>query len=361
MSITRVNLPPLLRAATALHPSHSPHHNSPMSFLRSHPSNILISNPHLFSTFLLRRARPRAAAYPNPQNPLTISNPLTLSISNHHLLSRSLHTHATALQKHPRTSSLDYTLTFGGIAATGGMILMYIYLEKPKMSATVDDKLELSFHGVIPHMYRKGHWVIVDGLARPINDNKISNATAKNVGAKGPWEVYISATEVYILAWPDHVVTAVRRNNNILAVQQTSSEDSYIIPAITNRRTTSSGEILPPDDFSKPSFVFNLDSKYESAITQFVLFTFDKFQDLPKLLREGHSVFVKGFINLPLNSIKSDEINKVRSDDNWPKIVTGRTENMECLFSAEAIAKDDEWYNMPGKLLILQYVRNTAE
>ena len=117
------------------------------------------------------------------------------------------------------------------------------------------------------------------------------------------------------------------------------------------RRTASSGDFFTPaDDLLKSEpkmIVFKLDSEYDSKATQFVLFTLDKFQDLSKLLGDGHSVYIKGFTNLPLNSIKSGdiaEINKVNSDDSWPKIVTGKTEKMEYLFLAEAITKDDERY-----------------
>lgn len=54
------------------------HHNSPTSFLRSHPSNILISNPHLFSTFLHRRVRPRATRVSQPFIPQHFKSPLGL-------------------------------------------------------------------------------------------------------------------------------------------------------------------------------------------------------------------------------------------------------------------------------------------
>ena len=133
-----------------------------------------------------------------------------------------------------------------------------------------------------------------------------------------------------------------------------------------NSLTLCSGEIkisTPADDLSNSESkitVFNLDSKFESRTIQLVLFTFDKFQDLPKLLGEGHSVFVKGFLNLSLNSIKSDEINTVRSDDNWHRIVKGKTEKMEYLFVAEAITKDDERY-MPREGVAAAVGRNTVQ
>ena len=101
------------------------------------------------------------------------------------------------------------------------------------MFATVADNLELRFHGLIPHMYRKGHYLVVEGLARPINENKFSNAAAKTVGAKYHYELYLSATEV--LAQPDHVVTALQRNYTILAVKQIYSKDNDKILAKIKR------------------------------------------------------------------------------------------------------------------------------
>ena len=216
MAITRANLPPLLRAATALHPPHY-RHNSLTSFLRSHPPNIIIPNPHLFSTFLHRRVRPRATAYPNPLN---------LSILNQHLVSRSLHTRAIALHKRRRNDDiLLYALIYGGIATAGGiMILLYKMEKKPRMFTTVNRNLELRFFGFIPDMYRKGHGVVVELLARPY---------VKNVRAQGPWEFFISATEV--LAQRHHAATAFQRNKTIITVKKIYSEDSDRILATTTR------------------------------------------------------------------------------------------------------------------------------
>ena len=115
-----------------------------------------------------------------------------------------------------------------------------------------------------------------------------------------------------------------------------------------------SGDFFTPaDDLlkSKPkSIVFELDSGYNSTTAQFILSTFDKFEDLPKLLGEGHSVFILGFTNLPLGWTNDDDcidiINKMSSDDDRYKIVTGKSKNekVEYIFLAEAIKKDDERY-----------------
>ncbi|KAL1819830.1 hypothetical protein ACET3Z_014699 [Daucus carota] len=229
------------------------------------------------------------------------------------------------------------------------------------MLATETDHVEIRFHGLLEDMYREGHGVVVEVLVlvRSIEENKMSNAAAKNVGAKVPLELYISATEVLFEKHP--VLTAMQRNYTILAAKQIYSKDNDKILA-----KTKGGEIkisTPADDLSKSEskrIVIELNSEFDSTITKLVLFTLDKFQDLPKLLGEGHSVFVKGFINLSLNSIKSDEINKVRSDDNWPKIVTGKTEKGEYVFLAEAITKDDERY-MPREAVAAAIGRNIAE
>ncbi|KAL1819834.1 hypothetical protein ACET3Z_014703 [Daucus carota] len=213
------------------------------------------------------------------------------------------------------------------------------------MFATLNHKLEFRFLGIIPHMYRKGHRVVVEGLARPY---------ATNVRPNGPWEFFISATEV--LDQPHHAATAFQRNHTILTVKKIYSEDSDIVLAATNRRTNLSGDFFTPaDDLlkSKPkSIVFELDSEYNSTTAQFVFSTFDKFQDVPKLLGEGHSVFIEGFTNLPLGSTNYDnidKINKVSSDDNGHKIVTGKSKNeiVEYIFIAQAIKKDDERYISP--------------
>ena len=132
-------------------------------------------------------------------------------------------------------------------------------------------------------------------------------------------------------------------------------QDKIVILFVTlicfNSLTTSSGEIkipIPDDDLSKSGskrIVPDFNSEpADPRIIQLVLFTFDKFQDLPKLLGEGHSVFIQGFTNLPLNSNMNDII-RVRSDiNNWHRIVKGKTEKMEYLLVAEAITKDDERY-----------------
>ncbi|XP_017246368.1 uncharacterized protein LOC108217964 [Daucus carota subsp. sativus] len=358
MAITRINLPPLLRAAishrdaTALHPPHIPHHyshNSATSFLRSHPPNILLSNPHLFSPFLYHRVRPRAAAYPNP---------LSLSISNQPLVSRSLHTRATVLHKRRRTDNiLRYALTFSCIATAGGIILWYKNLQKPRIFTTLNHKLEFRFMGIIPHMYRKGHCVVVEGLARP---------GAKNVRHNGPWKFFISATEV--LDQPHHPTTAFQRNKTILTVKKIYSQDSEIVLAASYRDTNLSGDFFTPaDDLFKSEpkmIVFKLDSEYDFKVTQFVFSTFDKFQDVPKLLGEGHSVFIEGFTNLPLGSTdydNIDKINKMSSDDNWHKMVTGKSKNekVEYLFIAQVIKKDDERYISREAPTAIR--RNTAE
>ncbi|KAL1819828.1 hypothetical protein ACET3Z_014697 [Daucus carota] len=366
MAVTKANLPPLLRAATALH------HNSPTSFLRSHPSNILISNPHLFSTFLHRRVRPRATAFPNP---------LSLSISNHHLVSRSVHTHATALHKRRTTFHiLDYALAFGCIAAAGGIILLYKNREKPRMFATITDDLEFRFHGIMPHMYRKGHYLVVEGLARPFKRNNISNATAKYVGDEGPLELYMSATAKYVgdegplelymsatevLPRRDHVVTALHKNYTILAVKQIYSKDNDKILATTNRLASSSGQIgisTHVDDLSKWSKYKS--KKIDSLVTKFVLLVLDEFEEyLPKILGEGHSIFIEGIIDIPLNSIKFDEINKIWpgkwNEDDWPKKLKGKPKRMGVML-AKAIAKHDERY-MPREAAASAIERNNAK
>ena len=93
----------------------------------------------------------------------------------------------------------------------------------------------------------------------------------------------------------------------------------------------------------------NLDSaKHDSLITQLVLLVLDEFEDLPKLLGEGHSIFIKGLGNIPLKPIKFDGINEILPDewneDNWPKKVNRKTKQMGSVMLAEAIAKDDERY-----------------
>ncbi|KAL1819831.1 hypothetical protein ACET3Z_014700 [Daucus carota] len=228
------------------------------------------------------------------------------------------------------------------------------------MFTTVTDNLEFRFHGLIPHMYRKGHYLVVEGLARPLKQNNISNATAKNLrDHKGPLELYMSATEV--LAQPDHVVTAFQRNYTILAVKQIYSKDNDKILATTNRLTSSVGEIgisTPVDDLSKFE-----SKKIDSLLTQLVLLMLDDFEDLPKLLGEGHSIFIKSLIDIPLKSIKFDEIDKVWSDewneDNWPKKVKGKPQKTEFML-AEAIAKDDERY-MPREAAATAIEGDTAE
>ena len=129
-----------------------------------------------------------------------------------------------------------------------------------------------------------------------------------------------------------------------------------------------SGDFFTPaDDLFKSEpkmIVFKLDSEYDFKATQFVFSTFDKFQDVPKLLGEGHSVFIEGFTNLPLGSTdydNIDKINKMSSDDNWHKIVTGKSKNekVEYLFIAEAIKKDDERYISREAPTAIR--RNTAE
>ncbi|KAL1819826.1 hypothetical protein ACET3Z_014695 [Daucus carota] len=144
----------------------------------------------------------------------------------------------------------------------------------------------------------------------------------------------------------------MQRNYSILAVKQIYSKDNDKILAKIDR-----GKITKSE--SKRT-VLELDSEFDSGITQLVSSSFDEFQDLPKLLGEGSSVFVKGFTYLSLNSFKSDEINKVRSDDTWPKIVKGKTEKLEYVFSAEAITKDDKRY-MPTEAVAAAFGRNIAE
>ena len=78
--------------------------------------------------------------------------------------------------------------------------------------------------GIIPHMYRKGHCVVVEGLARP---------GAKNVRHNGPWKFFISATEV--LDQPHHPTTAFQRNKTILTVKKIYSQDSEIVLAASYR------------------------------------------------------------------------------------------------------------------------------
>ncbi|KAL1819832.1 hypothetical protein ACET3Z_014701 [Daucus carota] len=217
------------------------------------------------------------------------------------------------------------------------------------MFATVDDNLEFRFHGLIPHLYRKGHYLVVEGLARPIKENKFSNAAAKTVGTKYHWEFYLSATEV--LAQPDHVVTAMQRNYTILAVKQIYSKDNDKILANIKRISSFGGRIgisTPVNDLSKSEsrrIVKNLDSaKHDSLITQLVLLVLDEFEDLPKLLGEGHSIFIK------------DEWN----EDNWPKKVNRKTKQMGSVMLAEAIAKDDERY-MPREAAATAIEWNNAE
>ncbi|KAL1819829.1 hypothetical protein ACET3Z_014698 [Daucus carota] len=226
----------------------------------------------------------------------------------------------------------------------------------------------MRFHGLIPHMYRKGHYLVVEGLARPIKGNKFSNAAAKTIGARYHYELYLSATEV--LAQPDHVVTALQRNYTILAVKQIYSKDNDKILATTNRLISFCGGIgisTPVDELSKyesKRTVFNLDSaKHSSKITQVVLIMLDEFEDLPKLLGEGHSIFIKGLTNVPLNSIKFDGTNKIWSgewnEDNWPTKVNRKTKQMGSVMLAEAIAKDDKRY-MPREAAATAIERNNS-
>ena len=99
-------------------------------------------------------------------------------------------------------------------------------------------------------------------------------------------------------------------------------------------------------------------------VTKFVLLVLDEFEEyLPKILGEGHSIFIEGIIDIPLNSIKFDEINKIWpgkwNEDNWPKKLKGKPKRMGVML-AEAIAKHDERY-MPREAAASAIKRNNAK
>lgn len=208
MATTKSNLQLLLRAAVSHGKTttlHRPYHNllrhshsSPTSFLHSHPSNLPISNPHLFTT----------------------------------PISRSVHSLAPALhkkRKNPR-SIWPYALTGGCIVGLTGIVL-YKLREKPVVVVRVDVsiEMELRLQGLVPDMYRKGHSVVVELLYRPIKDD--SNA-AVNIFTvtewPRKWELYLSATEV-LDDQPHQLAAALQRNNKILAHKLLASQDKWQI------------------------------------------------------------------------------------------------------------------------------------
>ncbi|XP_063947432.1 uncharacterized protein LOC108218044 isoform X2 [Daucus carota subsp. sativus] len=204
MATTRSSITRLLRAAFSHHPATKtllrPHHNShhplhtftptsPLSFLRSRPSNLPISNFHLFSTS--RPGLPRATESERP-------------ISSHLPASCTLPVAVVAFQC---------------------WVLYELY---KKFLTRLGDGEGTKFKGSLPNLLREGHSLVVEGK---ITMNEL------------PYLEYcFAATEV--LSKPEELAAAMERNNYILAQKLKVAEEEKLKVTAEDKLNVEDGDKL---------------------------------------------------------------------------------------------------------------------
>lgn len=287
MATTRSSITRLLRASVSHRPAITTLHNfhrtlhiftatSPLSFLRSHPSNLPISNLNLFST--CRRGRPRATK-----------------------------------------SKLRGFLGWTAWVLLGGAVIICVeiffvrglFVIWEKFVKRLDDEMGTKFKGSLRDEFRKGHSVVFDGNLILLKKDNMTRG----------FKYCFSATEV--LTKPDELAAAMEK------IKLNVPEEKQNV--VVNRCPTPSGcEVsLVLEGWVEQSVAFSLMARI--LILMLLSCSLDNCEGLQDGLREGHSFVVEGSLKLIENGITKE--------DKSGKSVAVKVWGLERHLSAEVFGK----------------------